>query len=440
MADHYCDRRRADIAVARRSVHASARARGDDTRLARHRRIPYARSLAWALVLAASACAPAVKPVELAPAAMPPMDSLELSLFLIGDAGSKAYEHEPVLAELARQADSFRTVQQFVVFLGDNVYPRGVPPVGHPGRADAERKATALVQAIRNGAGRGLLVPGNHDWDRQGKDGWNAIRRQDSLVRDLGGGEVRLLPHGGCPGPEVVDVGQHLRLIALDSEWWLQNDIKPYGPTSPCPTRTEQEVADSLLGALRDRGDRQAIVLDHHPLRSGGEHGGSFTLADHIFPLRNIKSWLWVPLPIIGSIYPLARQHGISNQDISGGKYKRMVRAFEAVFGRYPPLAMASGHDHDLQVIQGGRADITHAGYQLVSGAGIVGHTGLVRRVNGSLFERNAAGFMRLDITHEGRVRLSVTTVYPDGKRPAGERAEAFSLWLSSAPSAAGTR
>jgi hypothetical protein len=283
-------------------------------------------------------------------------------------------------------------------------------------------------------------VPGNHDWDRQGKDGWNAIRRQDSLVRELGGDHVQLLPHGGCPGPEVVDLGRHIRLIALDSQWWLHNDDKPYGPGSPCPTRTEQDVTDSLRGALRDRGARQAIVLDHHPLRSGGEHGGAFTLADHIFPLRNLKSWLWIPLPLIGSLYPLARQHGITNQDLSGRKYGEMVRALEAVFARYPPLVVASGHDHDLQVIRGGRSDISNAAYQLVSGAGTLGHTSLVRRVGGSLFERNAAGFMRLDVTRDGRIRLSVTTVDRKQKRTEVEGAEVFSLWLATDSRAGGTR
>jgi hypothetical protein len=101
------------------------------------------------------------------------------------------------------------------------------------------------------------------------------------------------------------------------------------------------------------------------------------------------------------------------------------------VFAQHPPLVIASGHDHDLQVIRGGRPEITNAGYQLISGAGILGHGSLVRKVEGSLFEREAAGFMRLDFTRDGRVRLSVTTVVPEGTRPKGESAEVFSLWLS---------
>jgi hypothetical protein len=396
--------------------------------------MPGGRNSGWAVVATAvtlAGCSHALEPATAAPAPVPPMDSIEVSLFLIGDAGSKAYDGEPVLKDLAKQSDSLRAVKQYVVFLGDNVYPRGVPPLGSPTRDDAERKIRAQVVAIRRGKAQGLLIPGNHDWDRQGRDGWNSIRRMDTLVAKFGGKDVRLLPKGGCPGPEVVDLGAHLRLIVLDSEWWVHNDVKPYGPDAPCPTHTYQEVTDSLRGALRDAGGRHALVLTHHPIRSGGEHGGYFNWSDHIFPLRNVQSWMWLPLPIIGSMYPLARQSGISNQDVSGHKYALMRQAFEDAFKDHPPLAMVSGHDHNLQVIRGGTPRITRAAYQLVSGAGILGHSSLVRNIEGTLFAREAAGFMRLDVTRDGRVRLSVTTVVPEGTRAKGESAEVYSVWLT---------
>jgi hypothetical protein len=122
---------------------------------------------------------------------------------------------------------------------------------------------------------------------------------------------------------------------------------------------------------------------------------------------------------------------GISNQDVNGAKYRRMREAFERAFARHPPLAIASGHDHDLEVIRGGSPRITNAGYQLVSGAGILGHASVVRRIEGSLFARETAGFMRLDVTRDGRMRLSVTAVVPEGERPKGESAEVYSLWLT---------
>lgn len=390
-----------------------------------------AKAALVAVAFAANACSSALEPATPVAAPMPSRDSIEVAIFLIGDAGSQAYDGEPVLRELALQSDSLRPVRQFIVFLGDNVYPRGVPPLEHPNRKDAERRLAAQVLAIRKGSAQGLLIPGNHDWDRQGRDGWNSIRRQDTLVRQFGAPDVRLAPSGGCPGPDVVDLGTHVRLIALDTEWWLHNDVKPYGDTSPCPTKTYQEVEDSLAGALRDKGRRHAIVLTHHPMQSGGTHGGHFTLNDHLFPLRNWKPWMWLPLPLVGSLYPLARQMGISNQDVSGQKYGQLRAAFERAFYQHPPLVIASGHDHDLQVIRGGRSGITWAAYQLVSGAGILGHASVVRDVEGSLFAREAAGFMRLDVTRAGRMRLSVTTVVPEGQRPVGESAEVFSLWLA---------
>jgi hypothetical protein len=334
---------------------------------------------------------------------------------------------------LARQSDSLRQVRQFIVFLGDNVYPRGIPAPAAPSREDAERKLRALVDAIRQGEGGGILIPGNHDWDRQGSDGWNAVRRQDSLVTEWGEGQARLVPHQGCPGPEVLDLGGHLRLVVLDSEWWLHGHEKPEGPTSACATRNAREVTDSLAGALRDRGGRQALVLIHHPLRSGGEHGGAFTVVDHIFPLRAVAKWLWLPLPVIGSLYPIARQSGISNQDISGAKYGAMRRALEDVFASYPPLAIVSGHDHSLQVIRGG-PDVTHAGYQLVSGAGITGHEGIVHAIRGTLFRRGSPGFMRLDVTRDGRIRLAVIAVTRGQGTDGASNQSAFSLWLTTAP------
>jgi hypothetical protein len=390
-----------------------------------------AKAALVAVAFVATACRSALEPATPVAAPVPSRDSIEVAIFLIGDAGSHAYDGEPVLRELALQSDSLRPVRQFIVFLGDNVYPRGVPPLGHPNRKDAERRLAAQVLAIRKGSAQGLLVPGNHDWDRQGRDGWNSIRRQDSLVRQFGGEGVRLAPSDGCPGPDVVDLGTHVRLIALDTEWWLHNDVKPYGDTSPCATKTYEEVADSLAGALRDKGKRHAIVLTHHPMQSGGTHGGHFTLNDHLFPLRNWKRWMWLPLPIIGSLYPVSRQMGISNQDVSGEKYRQLRSALERAFYRNPPLVIASGHDHDLQVIRGGRSGITWATYQLVSGAGILGHASVVRDIEGSLFAREAAGFMRLDVTRDGRMRLSVTTVVPEGERPVGESAEVYSLWLT---------
>src|SRR5439155_1573469 len=82
----------------------------------------------------------------------------------------------------------------------------------------------------------------NHDWDRHGPGGWDAVRREERFIAAAGGTGAALLPAGGCPGPAVVDVGKVVRLVALDTQWWLHNGTKPEDPTSSCPADSDREV------------------------------------------------------------------------------------------------------------------------------------------------------------------------------------------------------
>ncbi len=178
-------------------------------------------------VAAALACSgpppPQLQPVpELAP------DAIATSLYLIGDAGKPDSTGEPVLEALQRDLAA-RSSERVVVFLGDNAYPRGLPAPGQPGRHDAERNLKTQIGAITAHAARGYFVPGNHDWAKDGADGWEAIKRQDRFIDSLGGGAVSLQPGGGCPGPKTVDIGPRLRLVLLDTQWWLHRGPKAAG-------------------------------------------------------------------------------------------------------------------------------------------------------------------------------------------------------------------
>jgi hypothetical protein len=217
-----------------------------------------------------------------------------------------------------------------------------------------------------------------------------------------------------------VDVDQAVRLVALDTEWWLHDGPKPVDRSTGCATSSGVEVVDSLRAALRSAGRRAVVVIAHHPLESGGPHGGHFGWQDHVFPLRELKPWLWIPLPLLGSAYPIARESGINSQDVSSGAYRRMRTAFDSAFAGSPPLIYAAGHDHGLQVITGGGVR-----YLLVSGAGIFGHRDRVIALDSTRFVRSASGFMRVEFLRDRRARLSVTIV-----DRYGGAAEAFALWL----------
>jgi hypothetical protein len=356
---------------------------------------------------------PVVIPVpELQPA------EVETSLYLIGDAGAPDPSGEPVLEALAHDLHARRS-RRIVLYLGDNAYPSGLPAPGAPGRQKAEQSLIQQINVVTAAGATGFLVMGNHDWAKYGQEGWEAVRRQESFVDSLGRGAVSVRPGGGCPGPSVVDAGR-LRLVLLDTQWWLHPGPKPMEPESSCLTDSQSEVTDSLQAALVSAAGRIVVVGAHHPLVSGGVHGGHFGWKDHLFPLRNIEPWLWIPLPLIGSLYPAIRSSGVSRQDMGSSAYQQLIRAFRAAFAKAPPALYAAGHEHNLQVIQRRVVPL-----ELVTGGGIYGHTGRASVIRGSVLARKASGFARLDVPRTGPARLAVVVV-----DHTGTGREVFSCWV----------
>jgi hypothetical protein len=72
----------------------------------------------------------------------PAVDAIARSLFLIGDAGKPAKGVEPVASRAT------------VVFLGDNVYPRGLPPETEPDWPEMERRLDDQVDSVRTTGAR----------------------------------------------------------------------------------------------------------------------------------------------------------------------------------------------------------------------------------------------------------------------------------------------
>jgi hypothetical protein len=429
--------------------------------------------LAGFIFLVVASCGTGLLPPSLEPVGPAEAGAIESTVFLIGDAGNPAPD-EPVLAALKKQITETQG-DRVVLFLGDNVYPRGMPVEGAPDRTEAERRLLDQMKVGIETKVKTYFVPGNHDWIYMGPTGWDGIKRQGDFIEAHGEGLVQLLPRNGCPGPEVVDVGRQVRIILLDTQWWVHEFAKPRDSTSHCPTYTEKQVLDSLRGALqsaaredsakqalpeakdsvaqvadsakkqeptdaaRDSVDRakkaatdsleqardtiinrHVIIAGHHPIESGGQHGGYFGWQRHLFPLRRLASWLWIPLPGIGSIEPIARREGGTNQDLAGPLYAHMIREFEKVFEDFDPLVYAAGHDHDQQVLKGESAKTV-----LVTGAGIFGHVSPVDYRPSTRWAGAISGFMRLDFLRDGKVRLGVMTV-----SVTGETDEVFSMYL----------
>ena len=295
-----------------------------------------------------------------------------------------------------------------ILFLGDNVYDYGVPDSTDPSYPEALRRLEAQL-ALAHDAPT-VFIPGNHDWQKSGSDGLARIRRQGSLIAREGGGRARMLPADGCPGPEIVDVSSGLRLVLLDTEWWLFPHEKP-GEGSACPAKTDREVRRAIARILAESSGRQVIVAGHHPILTAGPHGGYFSPGDYIFPLRALHPALYIPLPIIGTIYPALRGAGISSEDVNSAAYRALRAALDSAFACRPPALYAAGHEHTLQILDRGRPPLL-----AVSGVGISGHQSYVEEIPETRLALSTGGFMRADLLRDGGLRLGVVTVSATGE------------------------
>jgi hypothetical protein len=362
---------------------------------------------ALAAALAGAACGARELP-ELPPSpgvAEPSPDAVESVLFFVGDPGKTRARSHPVLRAMRRDVERWagalgRDTAVVVAVMGDIVYPDGLHAPGDPAYHQDSLHVASQVGIVEGPAARAsavqVFVAGNHDWGRE--EDWEGTVRLGNLDTLLEayrreGIPVSLEPGAGTGGPTVLDVGRRVRLVFLDTAWWLLD-----------AEATERAAfIRRLEEAFRTAGDREVILTAHHPYQSAGSHGG------------------FVPLwRTFGVRYALARSGAIL-QDLNSRPYRRLLDAIRGIGLRHgPALLFAGGHDHSLQVIRDPRDGSPR--FSVVAGSASkltdVGH------VDGMLFRRSWPGYVRVFVLRDGGVILSVEGAEPRYLECSQEEAE----------------
>jgi hypothetical protein len=342
------------------------------------------------------------------------------TLFLLGDGGEPYVKETPmgkVLAEKVRGAGANTTV----LFLGDNIYDRGLPDVDAPDYHEAESALRTQVGFIQGLNAKGIFIPGNHDWQHWGKNGLAYIKNQQAWLDSLKDHNITLLPRDGCPGPVQIPIGNNALLVILDTQWFLHQWEKTTDPDI-CNAVTTAEVMTLVEDIFRSNPGKRIILAGHHPLITYGEHGGVFTWKAHLFPLEEMTKYLYVPLPIIGSIYPLYRKWFGHLQDTPHPVYREFIEGLQSILRAYPGAVYVAGHEHALQYIV---KDSTH---YIVSGS--AAKTEYVRKKRHAVFAKDITGFVRVSVMEDGSLWLHFFQVdedHPDGR-------EVFSRKISPLP------
>jgi hypothetical protein len=317
------------------------------------------------------------------------------SLYLIGDAG-KASVSSVLYKDTLQYQLAHITGPSAVVFLGDNIYPNGMPSLAHKERAETEAILKAQINLISNANANSQVyfVPGNHDWKRGKKVGLERLLNQQQWFDSLQNPFIKMLPRDGCPGPVEVSLSDELTLVIFDTQWFLHPWDKPEGDNSPCDVKNFADAFTQLEDILKRNLGKRVVVTGHHPVFTYGEHGGSFNLKQHIFPLTEKHENLYIPFPVIGSIYPLYRKIFGDIQDVSHPQYKLYRESLRKVLEQFPGTVFASGHDHSLQL------SIKDSIYYVVSGAGV--KNSYVKKRGHSKFASSDNGFVKLTVLNNG--------------------------------------
>ncbi len=108
------------------------------------------------------ACLGAILVCQIASLAQPSNKAPDYTVFLVGDAGEPEVGGSDNMKLLKNQLD-LAGARSAIVFLGDNIYPKGMPPPGHKTRVEAEKSITGQIEIIKDYPGIKVVIPGNHD-------------------------------------------------------------------------------------------------------------------------------------------------------------------------------------------------------------------------------------------------------------------------------------
>ena len=268
-------------------------------------------------------------------------------LFLLGDGGKTTTKTSKRTLKLLKKLVNESGDNTSVLFLGDNVYPDGIPHKKGKKKDEAKDHLKAQLKSVKGIGEKVIFMPGNHDWIR----GLDAVKRQETYIEDHLKGKNAFLPNAGCGGPKIVKLGGDVVLMIIDSQWWMTDWQDEPSINSGCDARNRSEFINLVFNYIKKYQEKHLVIASHHTLKSYGPHGGEYSLREHIFPLTSFKNNFWaylLPLPGIGSL--LRRNLGV-RQDLYHPQYRDLVDQILNKAKGFENLIFVGGHEHNLQYI-----------------------------------------------------------------------------------------
>lgn len=305
------------------------------------------------------------------------------TFILVGDAGNGVFK------DTIDYSNSFINNLKLVgknstlLFLGDNIYPAGMPKEKDKAYNDALKKLQEQIDIAKKFEGKAIFIPGNHDWYHEGNEG---LKRQEEIVENQLG-KKSFLPQEGCP-IESVDISENITLIIVDSQWYITNWDNHPTINENCDIKTRSQFLDEFRSEIKKARGKTTLVAIHHPMFTNGPHGGKFSFKSH-----------FSPIPILGTLKNwLRKTTGVSNADIQNVHYNELKKNLTAAAQQNENVIFVSGHDHSLQYLV--KNDIP----QIISGSG--SKIEPVKNSDGGIYAHATNGYAILEVFENGGVNV----------------------------------
>lgn len=316
-----------------------------------------------------------------------PGKNLSKRFYLIGDAGLAAEgDHGEVMVAFEKFISDKPTDDDYLIFLGDNIYPKGLPAEGQKGREAAKANLDAQLNSARKFQGNTVFIPGNHDWYSKGVVG---LKRQEKYVEEALNNKESFQPENGC-AIEEIEIGEDIVLLIIDSQWYIADWDKHPTINDDCDIKNRKDFFLEIEGELKKNNEKTIIIAMHHPAFTYGLHGGYYNFQNHIFASGNK-----VPVPILASLVTQIRtQGGVSPQDRYNNRYNELMKRLITLATDNDRVIFAAGHEHGLQYIE------NQGIVQIVSGSGA--KEAPVNLGQGAKYVAGKHGFVVLDVFDDG--------------------------------------
>ncbi len=286
------------------------------------------------------------------PSVLTAQNNLPFSVFCIGDAGKDTM---PGKALTLLKEQLILNPNSAVIFLGDNVYPSGLK-LNDPLTI---KRMESQLSILKEYKGRVYFIPGNHDWDAQKAKGLQTLANEEAYVNVylknkttvLNKDQKTFLPENGLPGPQTVMLSDKLRLIIIDTQWFLHLHKKNKIISKAHTSQLFYHQLDSIL-SYAEKNNEQVIVAGHHPMFTNGKHS------------KKLQPWRFMVNYTPFQIFGLMGLNRLFSQDIEQPRYKRMKNKLLTIFNKHNNIIYISGHDHNLQYFKSG------TNHYIVSGSG----------------------------------------------------------------------